>query len=131
MSPRVWPSSPSGLPPEGLVPFTLNGFPYGDFHESVVKQRVYHPTWFDSDRVNYTLNLIRDPPCHSSRIARGEHLNTTDRLAVATALEQQWLAAARHLGQVADQLAQLEENTGRLITLCLEPEPGCLLQRMR
>src|SRR5262249_4962404 len=24
----------------GLVPYTLNGFPYGDFHQSVVKHRV-------------------------------------------------------------------------------------------
>ena len=25
----------------GLVPFTLNGFPYGDFHREVVKHDVY------------------------------------------------------------------------------------------
>ena len=24
----------------GLIPFTLNGFPYGDFHQPVVKHRV-------------------------------------------------------------------------------------------
>src|SRR5262245_23768312 len=27
----------------GLVPFTLNGFPYGDFHQKVVKHDVYLP----------------------------------------------------------------------------------------
>ena len=42
----------------GLVPFTLNGFPQGDFHERVVKHRVYCPTWWEDDRAEYTLDLI-------------------------------------------------------------------------
>ena len=42
----------------GLVPFTLNGFPYGDFHRPVVKYDVYRPTWRERDRVEYTLELI-------------------------------------------------------------------------
>src|SRR5262249_30448605 len=42
----------------GLVPFTLNGFPHGDFHQKVVKHRVYEPTWYDPARLDYTLDLI-------------------------------------------------------------------------
>src|SRR5262249_10508584 len=42
----------------GLLPFTFNGFPYGDFHEKVVKHRVYEPTWADPARMQYTLDLI-------------------------------------------------------------------------
>src|SRR5262249_55954653 len=42
----------------GLVPFTLNGFPFGDFHQAVVKHRVYEPTWFNPARTEYTRNLI-------------------------------------------------------------------------
>ena len=30
----------------GLLPFTFNGFPYGDFHQRVVKHNVYLPTWW-------------------------------------------------------------------------------------
>src|SRR5262245_32923717 len=41
-----------------LVPYTFNGFPHGDFHQAVVKHRVYHPTWWESDRLEYTLDLI-------------------------------------------------------------------------
>jgi hypothetical protein len=33
------------------------------------------------------------------------------------------------LRQVAGALASLEKETGRLIHLCLEPEPGCVVQR--
>src|SRR3954462_452881 len=35
----------------GLMPFTFNGFPYGDFHQAEVKHRVYHPTWFEPARL--------------------------------------------------------------------------------
>ena len=42
-----------------LVPFTLNGFPQGDFHSQVVKHRVYQPTWWQQERLDYTLNLIQ------------------------------------------------------------------------
>ena len=31
------------LEDHGLIPFTFNGFPYGDFHQPVVKHRVYEP----------------------------------------------------------------------------------------
>ena len=41
----------------GLLPFTINGFPYGNFHEPVVKHRVYQPTWIEDARRDYTLQL--------------------------------------------------------------------------
>ena len=40
-----------------LVPFTLNGFPFQNFHEPVVKQKVYHPNWSDKRRSDYTSDL--------------------------------------------------------------------------
>ena len=42
----------------GLVPFTFNGFPYGDFHADVVKHTVYQPDWTNPLRRQYTENLI-------------------------------------------------------------------------
>jgi hypothetical protein len=35
----------------------MNGFPYGDFHEPVVKHKVYQPTWYEPARWKYTLQL--------------------------------------------------------------------------
>ena len=43
----------------GLTPFTLNGFPYGDFHQKIVKHKVYEPNWFAQDRFEYTRDLIQ------------------------------------------------------------------------
>src|ERR1700722_7649974 len=42
----------------GLVPYTFNGFPQGDFHQEVVKHRVYEPTWWQPQRLEYTLDLV-------------------------------------------------------------------------
>src|SRR5687767_9310597 len=46
------------LTERGLVPYTLNGFPFGNFHQAVVKHRVYEPTWWQGARLEYTLSLV-------------------------------------------------------------------------
>ena len=38
--------------------FTINGFPYGNFHGSPVKEEVYRPDWTTNERLNYTLALF-------------------------------------------------------------------------
>jgi hypothetical protein len=38
--------------------FTINGFPYGEFHGTRVKEQVYRPDWTNSDRLDYTLLLF-------------------------------------------------------------------------
>ena len=38
--------------------FTMNGFPYGNFHGEAVKDEVYKPDWSSDYRLNYTLDLI-------------------------------------------------------------------------
>jgi hypothetical protein len=113
----------------GLVPFTLNGFPFGDFHQPVVKHRVYHPTWAEQERLDYTHDLITIldgllPPGLEGTISTlplawgrpGPDLHDLAKMAAA-------------LRRVAGELARRERETGRLIALCLEPEPGCVLQR--
>nr|WP_221774658.1 metabolite traffic protein EboE [Pelagicoccus albus] len=39
--------------------FTINGFPYGNFHGERVKEQVYRPDWSEEDRLTYT-NLLFD-----------------------------------------------------------------------
>jgi hypothetical protein len=113
------------LAERGLVPYTLNGFPYGDFHEQVVKHRVYEPTWWQPERLTYTMQLaeIVDtilPPGQEASIS-------TLPIAWGTPCpdrEQLELAAA-NLRQAAHWLHKLEQEYGRLVYVCLEPEPGC------
>ncbi len=113
----------------GLVPFTFNGFPFGDFHQARVKHQVYLPTWWEPARLDYTLDLVAlqhallpaglEGSISTLPIAWGNPAPGHDKLA----------QAAAQLLRVAQHLAQLESKTGRLIHLCLEPEPGCVLQR--
>jgi len=37
--------------------FTINGFPYGPFHGTTVKESVYLPDWLDAERLRYTNEL--------------------------------------------------------------------------
>jgi hypothetical protein len=113
----------------GLVPFTLNGFPFGDFHQPVVKHRVYHPTWAEPERLDYARDLVTildgllpagmEGTISTLPLAWGRPAPGADELGR--------MAAA--LRQLAGELARRERETGRLISICLEPEPGCILQR--
>src|SRR5688572_22416195 len=39
--------------------FTINGFPYGDFHGGRVKEQVFQPDWTERARVDYTKMLFQ------------------------------------------------------------------------
>jgi sugar phosphate isomerase/epimerase len=39
--------------------FTINGFPYGSFHGTRVKERVFQPDWTEPARLEYTKDLFR------------------------------------------------------------------------
>lgn len=112
----------------GLVPYTLNGFPQGDFHEAKVKHRVYLPTWMEPRRRDFTLTLVKLldqllPPGVPGTISTLPLAWGSPSLAPDARRK-----AAIHLLEVADQLARLEQTSGRHIMLCIEAEPGCALQ---
>ena len=43
---------------ESLYVYTINGFPYGAFHNTRVKENVYKPDWTTDERLTYTADLI-------------------------------------------------------------------------
>ncbi len=112
-----------------LAPYTLNGFPYGDFHQRSVKKLVYQPDWLDPKRFDYTIGLIdlldvllpetEYGSISTLPIAWGEPAFGPDKMQ----------AAADNLLRVAEYLRRLEASHGRYICLTLEPEPGCVLSQ--
>jgi sugar phosphate isomerase/epimerase len=114
------------LAERGLVPYTLNGFPYGDFHQQIVKHRVYQPTWSQTERLEYTLWLIEI--LHQILPPGLEGSISTLPIAWATPCPDraELELAAEHLRRAAWHMHELEVRTGRLLYLCLEPEPGCV-----
>lgn len=114
------------LAEQGLVPYTLNGFPYGDFHQQQVKHRVYEPTWWDPQRLHYTMQLVE---LHDAILPAGME-GSISTLPIAWGQpcpgRDELEAAAGQLRQAAQWMHRLEQEQGRLIYLCLEPEPGCV-----
>ena len=110
-----------------LVPFTLNGFPQGDFHSQVVKHRVYQPTWWQQERLDYTLNLVH----LLDQILPPGQIGSISTLPIAWGIpepsREHLKRAASQLVEVARVLHRLFEQTGRKIVLAIEPEPGCYL----
>jgi sugar phosphate isomerase/epimerase len=118
----------SFLAQNDLYVFTINGFPYGPFHGTRVKEDVYRPDWLEEERLRYTDSLAgilaallpagvpgsvsTVPGCFKPRADEpGAGMAMADRL-------------IRH----AKTLVNLERDTGKRIALALEPEPFCVLE---
>lgn len=117
------------LQESGLVPFTINGFPYGDFHQRVVKHDVYHPTWCERTRLDYTLDLIAIQHQLLPQGMEGSISTLPVQWGHPEPMADELARGAANLAAIAGCLEHLEQTTGRLIYVCLEPEPGCVLQR--
>jgi len=113
------------LAERGLVPYTMNGFPYGDFHQQVVKHRVYEPTWWQPERLHYTMQLAQTLDTILPLGMEGSISTLPIAWGTPCPGRGELEKAARQLRQTAQWLAQLEAESGRLIYVCLEPEPGC------
>lgn len=109
----------------GVKLFTLNGFPYSDFHEPIVKHNVYMPNWCTEERLEYTLRLAA---------ILAEIVDTKD--AGISTVPLGWDSdtfenkdAALQVQRCIEGLQEIEHKTGVCIHLDFEPEPGCRLQR--
>jgi sugar phosphate isomerase/epimerase len=117
----------------GIFVVTLNGFPYGNFHAEVVKRQVYHPDLCSQQRQTYLLQLARILAQLLPVDAQEGTISTLpighrDEPLDVTGAGDASVAAADRLCQLTQQLAQLRDETGKSIRVCLEPEPGCWLE---
>jgi hypothetical protein len=107
--------------------YTVNAFPYGGFHDEVVKHSVYRPEWTSPRRLEYTVDcakvladLLPDSATYGS-------IST-----LPLAWREPWdpedddLATAA-LAELTDVLDGMARANGRPIRLAVEPEPGCVL----
>jgi len=114
-----------------LYVFTINGFPYGPFHGTRVKEDVYQPDWRHDERVVYTNRLADlqaallpdDEPGLDGSISTVP--GTFKPLAEDAGATQ---AMADNLIRHVAHLVGLRERTGKTIALAIEPEPMCFLE---
>jgi sugar phosphate isomerase/epimerase len=104
---------------------TVNGFPYGAFHNQRVKTDVYLPDWSTDARREYTIQLANTLAALLPAGQRGTI--STVPLAFKTA-DAPLEAMVQQLAATLLALAEIERRTGKQVQLALEPEPGCLLE---
>ncbi|GAA0877372.1 metabolite traffic protein EboE [Algoriphagus jejuensis] len=112
--------------------FTLNGFPYGDFHRQIVKEKVHSPDWTTSERKNYTIRSLQIlsellPPgmnggMSTSPISYRHWFGSEQELAIGME------TATYHLLEVVEELVKIHQKTGKLLHLDIEPEPDGVLE---
>lgn len=108
------------LKAEDCYVFTINGFPYGDFHGTRVKENVYRPDWTSAARLDYTNQLT---------IILAELLPDGIDGSISTLpgsfkpFEADELAIFTNLYHCASFMETMSQHSGKDIHLGLEPEP--------
>jgi sugar phosphate isomerase/epimerase len=115
---------------QGMYVFTINGFPYGPFHGTAVKEAVYLPDWMDEARLVYTDRLARllaailpaqpglegsvstSPGAFKPRVRSGADVERMADMMI------------RHVATLHD----IEQKTGKVVSLAIEPEPYCHME---
>ena len=105
---------------------TMNGFPYGPFHGTTVKENAYRPDWTTPERLTYTCELA---DLMAELAPPGEPLS----LSTVPGTFKPWAAGreaemAANLIAAAAHMARIEADTGVRISLAIEPEPFCFLE---
>lgn len=112
--------------------FTMNGFPYGGFHRTVVKDMVHAPDWTTNDRVAYTTRLFlllkdllpagMDGGISTSPLSyKHWYKNEAEK-------ENAIRTATAHIMSVTEVLIHIRLSDGIVLHLDIEPEPDGLLE---
>jgi hypothetical protein len=108
--------------------FTINGFPYGQFHGTRVKEHVYQPDWSSPERLAYT-NLLFDLLAQLTPEGIEASVSTLPGSFKGFGLHADELKKIRaNLWHCVEHIARVSQQTGRKMHLGLEPEPLCLLE---
>ncbi len=116
------------LDKNGSYVFTINGFPFGNFHGARVKENVYRPDWTSPERLAYTnllFNLLAElvpagiegsvstvPGSFKEFVSTREHENEI----------------RKNLFRCVEHIARVSKKSQRQLHLGLEPEPLGLLE---
>jgi sugar phosphate isomerase/epimerase len=106
--------------------FTINGFPYGAFHGTRVKEQVFAPDWASPERLRYTTRLfdLLDEFAPPGLEASVSTLPGSFKEFLRPETSAEHLAAIRrNLRACSDHIERLRERSGRDLHLGLEPEP--------
>ena len=116
----------------GIYVFTMNGFPYGTFHDQPVKDQVHMPDWTTVARLDYTKRLAEQlafllPDGISGGISTSpisyKHWHKTPK-----STSKAFAEGTENLLKLVIFLKELKAKTGKHIHIDIEPEPDGLLE---
>jgi hypothetical protein len=111
-----------------LYLYTANAFVYGVFKKQIIKEEVYEPDWATPERREYTkkvANLLAElapeginPSIQTAPLGFKPKVTGPDVVDAYTS----------NVIDVVAHLVELQKETGKIVTLGLEPEPRCYLE---
>lgn len=108
------------LKTENAYIYTINGFPYGAFHNTRVKENVYKPDWTSNARLTYTNNLFNI----IAELAPAESGGSVSSLPGSFKdFHANEALIFRNLYACAEHIELLSEQYEKDLHLGLEPEP--------
>lgn len=110
---------------------SINGFPYGNFHRSRVKDQVHAPDWTTHERLQYTLRLFR---ILAALLPEG----MAGGVSTSPLSYKRWFSEG-HYGEIREKatwnmvevvfsLIQIHKTTGKVLHLDIEPEADGLIE---
>lgn len=123
------------LEKEQAYVFTMNGFPYGEFHHGIVKDNVHSPDWTTPERCVYTERLFSvlaallpdnmDGGISTSPLSYRHWYK--DEGALKVAIDK----STNHILKIVERLIDLHQSSGKTLHLDIEPEPDGILETGR
>lgn len=112
--------------------FTMNGFPFGEFHHNPVKANVHMPDWLSEERLEYTTRLFKQLSYLLTENSEGGVSTSPLSYKPWYSTEKDLFlckkAAAENLIKVVAFLHAIHADTGQYLHLDIEPEPDGVLE---
>jgi hypothetical protein len=103
--------------------FTINGFPFGQFHGARVKEQVYLPDWTSPVRLAYT-NLLFDLLAQLLPAGIAGSVSTVPgSFKEFISSHEQEIEIRKNIFRCVEHISRLAEKSKRKLHLGLEPEP--------
>jgi hypothetical protein len=113
---------------ENCYVFTINGFPYGKFHGTRVKEQVYAPDWTTIERLEYTnllFNLLAELVPFG---VEGSVSTVPCSFKEFITSDEQVQSMRNNIWRCVEHIERVSERSGKKLHLGLEPEPLCFLE---